>query len=642
MSAPIFELFAKLSLDANGFEEDLEKKKEGASKFASSFGNAFKTMAKVGATAFTAVSGAIAKFGMDAVNSYAEYEQLVGGVQKLYGNAGKSLEDYAQSTGQSVEKAKSEWQKLETAQNTVVQNAQNAFLTAGMSMNQYMQTATGLSGSLIKSLNGDTQKAAEITDIAMRAMSDNVNTFGTDAGLVQNAFMGLSRQNYMMIDNLKLGYAGTAQGMLELINDSGVLGKELKKTSELADVGFDQMILAIQKVQEQQGIAGTTTREALHTIEGSATATKRAWDNVITSIGRGEGLGNAISGLTTALLGDESGGGLLNNIIPRIQTVMEGIGDFVAEAGPIIAERLPELFEAIFPPLFETATNLIANLATVLPEIFNLLFPSLMESASTLISTLFTYIVENAPKLLDAGVQLLGNLAQGVRNNLPTLISTALSMMAQFIGEILSHLPEILGAGVDLILALLDGISQSAPDILNFISQIVTDAWNAFVSFDWMGTGKAIIDGIVSGISNFGSAIGNKLKEIASGAFNGIKKFFGIASPSKLMRREIGKFIPLGIAEGINDEADSVYDAMEELANNTESAYDPFFDDVFSQKVETKNDDRVNLLLNGINELKNAILGMNVVLDTGATVGGLAPAMDSTLGSFSVYKGRGN
>lgn len=643
MASPIFELFATLSLNANEFDEELEKKKGDASKFASSFGNAFKSMAKVGATAFAVASGAIAKFGTDAVKSYAEYEQLVGGVQKLYGNAGQSLEEYAQKTGRSVDKAKSEWQKLENAQNTVIKNAQNAFLTSGMSMNEYMQTATGLSGSLIKSLNGDTQKAAKITDVAMRAMSDNVNTFGTDAGMVQSAFMGLSRQNYMMIDNLKLGYAGTAQGMLELINDSGVLGKQLKKTSELADVGFDQMILAIDAIQKKQGIWGTTQREALKTLEGSATATKKAWENVITSIGKGEGLSDALSGLSTALFGTGGEGeGFLNNIIPRIQTVMEGIGEFVAQAGPIISERLPELFDAIFPPLFETATTLIANLATALPELFTMLFPSLMESASTLVSTLFTYIVENAPKLLEAGVQMLENLAQGVRNNLPTLIATGLDMMTQFLGEIISSIPDILKAGVDLILALIDGIGQSAPDVIEAISQIVSDAWDAFTSVDWLSVGKSIIDGIVSGISKFGSAIGSKLKEMASNAFNGVKKFFGINSPSRLMRDNIGKFIPLGLAEGINDEADSVYDAMEELASGTEGAYDPLFDDVFNQSMVTKSNDADNPILNGLKELKEAILGMNVVLDSGATVGALAPAMDSTLGSFSVYKGRGN
>lgn len=643
MSVPILDLLIKISADTKEVDDNVDKSKEGAFKFASSFKDALGNVAKIGAGAFAAVGTAVTAFTKQTIDSFGEYEQLVGGVQKIFGNAGQTIEEYAQANGKSVDAVREEWTKLEDAQNTVINNAEKAFLTSGMSMNDYMQTATGFSGALIKSLNGDTQKAAEITDIAMQAMSDNVNTFGTDAGLVSNAFMGLSRQNYMMIDNLKLGYAGTAQGMMELINDSGVLGKTLKSTSELADVGFDQMIMAIQKVQEQQGIAGTTAREALKTIEGSATATKKAWENVITAIGKGEGLGNALEGLSTALFG--TGGddeGYINQIIPRIQTIMESVGEFVAEAGPIIAEKFPELFNSIFPSLFETTTTLVASLASTIPDIITLLFPVLMDSATTLISTLVGYIMENLPLILSTGVTLLSNLAQGIRENLPTLISTAFSIMADFIGEVLNALPDIIGAGIELILALSDGIVKSTPDFLKAIGEILSDAWDAITGYDWLSLGKAIIDGIVSGITGFGGAIWNALSGAVSGAFKGVKNFFGISSPSKLMKREIGRFIPLGLAEGIDDTADSVYEAMDELANGTVDAYDPLFDDVFNESVEKSGGDGLPLLLEEVKNLKDAILGMNVVLDTGATVGALAPAMDNTLGSFSVYKGRGN
>lgn len=642
MAVPILDLLVKISADSKEVEDHVNKSKEGANSIATSFKDAFSNIAKIGAGAFAAVGTAVGAFGKQAIDAYGEYEQLVGGVQKIFGNAGMSLQEYAQSMGKTTKEVKGEWENLEKAQNKVLKNAEKAYLTSGMSMNEYMQTATSFSGALIKSLNGDTQKAAKITDIAMKAMSDNVNTFGTDAGLVSNAFMGLSRQNYMMIDNLKLGYAGTAQGMMELINDSGVLGKTLTKTSQLSEVGFDKMIMAIQKVQEQQGIAGTTAREALHTIEGSANATKKAWENVVTAIGRGEGLDKALKGLLTALMGDETGGGFIANMTERVKIVMESIADFIAQAGPIITEKFPELFDSIFPALFETTTTLVGYLATIIPDIITSLFPVLMTSATTLINTLVGYIMDNLPTILSTGVTLLSNLAQGIRDNLPTLISTALDIMVQFIGEVLASLPDIISAGVDVILALIEGFANATPDFLSAIGDILSDAWDAITNYDWLSLGKAIIDGLVSGIKTFGGSVWGALKDVAGGAFKGVKNFFGIESPSKLMKNAIGKFIPLGIAEGIEDTADSVYDAMDELANGTVDSYDPLFDDVFTEKVERNGESDFPLLLQEIRNLKDSILGMNVILDTGATVGAIAPSMDSTLGSFSVYKGRGN
>ena len=229
----------------------------------------------------TAISSAIGigkEIAGGIYEGYAANEQLVGGMKKLFGDA-----DYM----------------------TVVENANKAWSTAGMSANDYMQTVTSFSASLVNSLGGDTEAAAALADQAIQDMADNVNTFGTDASMVQNAVMGLAKGNYTMLDNLSLGFAGNQQGMLDLINASGVLGEKLTDTSQLADVGFDTMLEAIHAVQENMGITGTTANEAMGTLEGSATATKAAWENVLTSIGSGDSskVKAAASGLVDSLFG---------------------------------------------------------------------------------------------------------------------------------------------------------------------------------------------------------------------------------------------------------------------------------------------------------------------------------------------------
>lgn len=538
MGGAALDLFAKLTLDSSEFDDKLKGKGEDVNKFASFLGG----IGKVGAAAFAAVGTATVAIGKQAVEAYGRYEQLEGGIEKIFG---------AEAT------------------QTVMQNAQNAFLTAGMSANQYMETVTGISSALKRSMGDDLQGVAEVADVAMRLISDNVNTFGSDYESVSNAITALSRNNYTLIDNLKLGYAGTAEGMRQLINDSGVLGYTLKDTSELANVGFDQMILAIQSVQEAGNIAGTTVNEALKTLEGSSTATKRAWENVITAIGRGEGLQEAFSGLSTALFGNgEAGTGFLAQVIPRIQTTMEGIGNAITQAAPILAEKIPQVLSAILP--------------------------SVAATVSSLTGTIISFLASNMPSLISAGVNILNWLATGIRNNFPQIISTALQIITGFLGEIVSNLPNILEAGINIIISLVNGIINSIPQVISAIGDLVGKAAEAFKKFDWVGLGANIVQGIASGISSLAGLIGDKLKDVARNAWDGVKNFFGISSPSKLMRDTVGKFIPLGIAEGIEDAADSVYRAMDNLNIGTVGAYDSVLDEIPSRRISSSGEGGLN------------------------------------------------
>lgn len=520
----VFDLQAVLGLDKSEYDRGLDDAQNKAGGFGQMFSGAFGTAIKVGTAAVGAASVAVGKLATDAVSSYASYEQLSGGVEKLFGVGGKSIEEYAESVGMSVEAAQASFEAHNNAVDKLMQNADNAWRTSGMSANEYMETATSFSAALINSLGGDTEKAAEMADIAMRAMSDNVNTFGSDAEAVSNAIMGLSRNNYTMIDNLKLGYAGTAEGMMKLVNDSGVLkDKVLTDTKQLSEVGFGTMIEAIQAIQEKQGIAGTTAREAMHTIEGSATATKKAWENVIIAIGKGEGIDSAFDNLLTAVFGDESGGGLLANIIPRIQTVMQGIATFIVSAAPQLSKAIPELINAVFPSLLSSAISLVGMLAGQLPSIVMSLADAVIEGVHTVLSEVSKAILgydmfddlssfmdgimdilsERIPNFVSTGVDWLIGLFQGFGDG--GVLSENISLIFESILIGLSEgLPQILEKGIELITFFVNGLLESYPSIIATIGDIL----NQLISFImenmpmFMEQGISMVTNLANGLLN--------------------------------------------------------------------------------------------------------------------------------------------
>ena len=280
----VLSLRALLTLDSTQYEEGLSNAESEAKGFGSKFTSAMKTTAKAGAAAIGAAAGAVALLGKSSISAYADTEQLVGGVKKLYGNMGMSVEDYAKSVGKSVSEVNAEWKRNEQAQKLVLDNAKEAFRTTGLSSNEYMEQATSFSAALINSLGGDTVKAAEQTDVAMRAISDNYNTFGGDMQNIQYAFQGFAKQNYTMLDNLKLGYGGTKTEMQRLIDDANTWAEENGKAADLSIDSFSDVVTAIEYIQEKQGIAGTTAREASTTIAGSIGMVKAAWENLVSGL----------------------------------------------------------------------------------------------------------------------------------------------------------------------------------------------------------------------------------------------------------------------------------------------------------------------------------------------------------------------
>ena len=315
----------------------------GVGKIASKVTSALGTAAKAATAAVTAAAVGIGAVTKASLNAYAANEQNVGGIQKLFGNMGKSLEEYASLTGNAVDAVADKWGVLEQSQNMVLQNAANAYKNAGMSANQYMEQVTGFSAALITSLDNDTVAAANYAEMAMVDMSDNANTFGTDMQSIQWAYQGFAKQNYTMLDNLKLGYGGTKEEMERLIADANKVKQANGEMAELSIDSFADVVEAIHIIQGEMQISGTTAREAATTIEGSVNMMKAAWENWLTGLGdsdadMGQLTENLVQSFETAA----------DNVVPRIAiilgTLIGTVPELVAQVGPVAAQALEDTF----------------------------------------------------------------------------------------------------------------------------------------------------------------------------------------------------------------------------------------------------------------------------------------------------------
>ena len=524
----VFDLFAKLSLDTSNYDKELGNAEQKASGFGEAFGsvgkavgNGLATVAKVGVAAVGTASAAIGAFATKSVEAYSEYEQLVGGVQKLYGNMGQSLEEYAAAQGQSVDEARAKWQELEDAQNLVQENAKNAYRTAGMSMNDYMDTATSFSAALINSLGGDTLKAAEQTDVAMRAISDNFNTFGGDIEGVKNAFMGFAKQNYTMLDNLKLGYGGTKEGMEQLIADANEYAESIGQTGDLTIDSFSDIVTAIDLVQQKQNIAGTTAREASTTIQGSLGMVKSAWENLLTGMADGNADMDAIMGnLVDSIAGttDEAGNhinGLLDNIIPVAETALSNIGSLIEKIAPIIGEKLPEILGNIAPSLISAGASLVGSIVKGITE--NL--PALIESLQSILSDVLSSIkMDDVDGLFDSILGLILDIADKLPDAATVLIDAALDLIDRIIKKLsdTSTLSKLISAGVNLVVSLGNGLIKAIPRLVKMIPQLIsgivsTITDNLPVVMDGV---MELVNGIVTELPNLILSIGEALPEI--------------------------------------------------------------------------------------------------------------------------------
>lgn len=508
-----------------------------------------KGLAVAGAAAATAVTALVSK----SVGAFADYEQLTGGVETLFGAGGRSVEEYAQSVGKSVSDIQGKYDSLMSAQNVVLENANKAYMTAGMSANEYMDTVTGFSASLISSLGGDTNKAADYANSALVDMSDNANKMGTDMESIKNAYQGFAKQNYTMLDNLKLGYGGTQEEMKRLLSDAEKLTGQRYNISSFADI-----TQAIHAIQTQMDITGTTAKEASTTISGSWGSLKAAFQNVLVGLTTGEDMF------------DQSLDALINtavtfgqNIIPAIKGALSGVGYLIEGLAPVIGETIPPLINDLAPTLANSAVSLISSLvngltqnatqfseclsnmiivavagiSTVVPQLLdaaskivsNLMqgltnsMPQIVNGAVTLIEGLVDGLVDNVPLLVMGAVQLVASLANGLIANLPRIIDAGVNLITGIVSASYSMMPQIIQNGMQLVVNLAVGLVRAIPQLIAALPRITGAIVKGFKSVNWFDLGLQLIKSIWGGIKSIGSEMWNGVKEKTSELWGGVK-----------------------------------------------------------------------------------------------------------------------
>lgn len=508
-----------------------------------------KGLAVAGAAAATAVTALVSK----SVGAFADYEQLTGGVETLFGAGGRSVEEYAQSVGKSVSDVQGKYDSLMSAQNVVLENANKAYMTAGMSANEYMDTVTGFSASLISSLGGDTNKAADYANSALVDMSDNANKMGTDMESIKNAYQGFAKQNYTMLDNLKLGYGGTQEEMKRLLSDAEKLTGQRYDISSFADI-----TQAIHAIQTQMDITGTTAKEASTTISGSWGSLKAAFQNVLVGLTTGEDMF------------DQSLDALINtavtfgqNIIPAIKGALSGVGYLIEGLAPVIGETIPPLINDLAPTLANSAVSLISSLvngltqnatqfseclsnmiivavagiSTIVPQLLdaaskivsNLMqgltnsMPQIVNGAVTLIEGLVDGLVDNVPLLVMGAVQLVASLANGLIANLPRIIDAGVNLITGIVSASYSMMPQIIQNGMQLVVNLAVGLVRAIPQLIAALPRITGAIVKEFKSVNWFDLGLQLIKSIWEGIKSIGSEMWNGVKEKTSELWGGVK-----------------------------------------------------------------------------------------------------------------------
>lgn len=432
--ASLATLWVNIVPTVKGLRSAVQKGMQGADSDATSTGaslgnslkSAFsKVVAGIGAAA---IGKKILDLGKEALSAYSDYEQFSGGIAKLFGNMNMSVQEYAASQNKSVSEVSAAWSRNERAQAAVMRNAQQAYKTTGQSANEYMQQATTMSSALINSLGGDTEKAAKYVDVAMRAISDNVNTFGSDSSLIAYSIQGIAKQNYTMLDNLNLGYAGTKAGMQELIDDANAWGAANGEASDLSIDSFADCVQAIQQVQEAHNVAGTTAREASTTIEGSIKSLKAAWENLFIEVGKNNGdVKTAVQNLC------EAGLQVLRNVVPRVGVIISGALSAVGLDGAAqLVLNITSHFDDIYnraKAVFDQVSNLISQVSASagmqqLSAAFDMLWDAIKRVADVVGSNFGTVVGQIKDLATNAGL-IKGDGIQGLADTISGALSGA-------------------------------------------------------------------------------------------------------------------------------------------------------------------------------------------------------------------------
>ena len=668
----LMDLFVKISVD--------DKASSQVETLSGKLKSGLVTAAKVGAAAVAAAGTAIIAIGKQAIKQYAEYEQLVGGVETLF----------------------------KQSSDTVMKYAENAYKTAGLSANKYMSTVTSFSASLLQSLGGDTEAAAKYADMAITDMSDNANKMGTSMEMIQNAYQGFSKQNYTMLDNLKLGYGGTKEEMQRLLEDAEKLSGIEYDISSYADI-----VDAIHVVQTEMGITGTTAKEAASTIQGSLASMKGAWKNLLTGVADDNAnfevlVNNFVDSLVVA--GE--------NIIPRVKITIQGVTNLISQASqsivPLVLQTLIEtapslisagmdLVVALIDGISSNASSIgkcimdiisviLEKLSKSIPELLvagvNIVFglakglidgiPAIIVALPTIITELVNGLLGAIPQIIQAGITLLTALVGALPEIIQAIVNAIPLIIDGIINAIVQSIPLLIQAGIDLLLALIAALPEIIVAITNAIPQIIsgiTDALignidkiidagvqlfvalienlptiiveivkavpdiiagivKAFGDSAWkiVEIGGDLIKGIWQGIKDAGAWLWDKITGFFDGIVGGIKDFLGIHSPSRVFA-DMGKNMALGIGEGWDNQYDSIKKDIESGMNFTASVSTT---GKVPYAIAQSTAQAQNYVLDA---LKN--INFSIYLDGKTLVGKLAPTIDEQMGTLHIARARG-
>ena len=538
--------------------EEAGKKGESAlGKIGSAAGKAALEIGKISLAAVGAASAAVAAVSKAAIDSYANYEQLVGGVETLFGDSADVVKGYAEE----------------------------AFSTVGMSCNAYMETVTGFAASLVSSLGGDTATAAQKANTAVADMADNANKMGTDMQSIQNAYQGFAKSNYTMLDNLKIGYGGTKEEMERLLADAA----KLRKTKLGIDIDYDiskfsDIVDAIHVIQEDMGITGTTAKEASTTIQGSISTMQGAWQNLMTGIADpaqdfDKLLGDVIDSVVT----------VSNNLMPRIMAVLPQMATGITELTENLLPLIPDTLEQMLPSVIEGANSLIAALLDTLSSIADTAIPIVTENADEIIDTLLsglisalprvassaadlctaliTAILDNADIITQGAVDIVLALAQGLTDNLDSLVPAVVNAALTITETLLDNADKLIDAGVQLIGAIAEGLAASIPQLLQqapvIIEKLVValmDAGQALIT----DVPKSICENIISGLKSFDWTEG------ANSAIAGLNEAMEKAADN--MAKDDG-YVVLGSQEEADARLQAALDELEAQRGELTGAY---------------------------------------------------------------------
>lgn len=553
---------------------------------------ALGTAAKVGGAAVAALGTATIAVGKSALDAFADYEQLVGGIDTLFKDSSSKMQQYAAS----------------------------AYQTAGVSANRYMEISTSFAASLISSLGGDTEAAADMANTAIMDMSDNANKMGTDLDVVQEAYQSLARGNYEMLDSLKLGYGGTKSELERLLSDAEQIAASQGMVRDFSVDSYADVVEAIHLVQDEMGITGTTAAEASTTISGSINSAKAAWENWLAGLGNEDA---DMGALTDQLVQSVITAG--ENIVPRVGQIMSTLVQTVVQYAPQLGQEIVNgLSQIDFAQVGRTASDLILMLVngivTNLPMLAQAALqivmalgqglvtngPQILMQLGQLLLQLAQYIIANVPNILNAAMQFFGMILQGIVTYGPQILSTLIGLLGQLIGQVIAWAGQMLAnamsAAADFLGGLMGGLASLPGQVASFLGGIISnvaswvgemasnaiDAASRFASnlIDGLASipdqvvdiGGQIIQGMVDGVVGAARSLIDAVGGAVSSAIDWAKGLLGIASPSKVFR-EIGQFTMQGAALGVEDDAPmlarSTEDAMRGMVGSAVSVRAP-------------------------------------------------------------------